>query len=121
MQNACVCSRVKNPNESSRLPELRSRLQEKISNLLNEYKTRGFLNGYSGDLIRPSLCSFIENISRSMDYFRPAGGENCFSTETVDTWQSILDECISNLDDDVRQAALAALKSFSHACYANSR
>ncbi len=33
----------------------------------------------------------------------------------------ILDECISNLDDDVRQAGLNALRAFSNAFYSNNR
>jgi hypothetical protein len=100
---------------------LRESLQKKISNLLNEYKSLGFLDGYSGDLIRPSLCSFIENISRSIDYFRANKDDICFPNETIDCWQTIIDECISNLDDDVRQAALNALKAFANAFYSNSR
>jgi hypothetical protein len=88
---------------------------------LNEYKSLGFLDGYSGDLIRPSLCSFIENISQSIGYFQENQNENYFSKETIDCWQTILDECISNLDDDVRQAGLNALKAFSHAFYSQNR
>ncbi len=110
-----------NPDECQRLAELRENLQKKISYLLNEYKSLGFLDGYSGDLIRPSLCSFIENISKSIDYFQQNKNEICFSNETIDCWQTIIDECISNLDDDVRQAGLNALKAFSHAVYSNSR
>ncbi|CAF2037377.1 unnamed protein product [Rotaria magnacalcarata] len=110
----------KNPNECQRLPELRENLQNKISNLLNEYRLQGYLEGYSGDLIRPSLCSFIENISRSIDYFRQNKDDMCLSNETIDCWQTIIDECISNLDDDVRQVGLNALKAFSNAFYSNS-
>ncbi len=88
---------------------------------MNEYKSLGFLDGYSGDLIRPSLCSFIENISQSIEYFRDNKTENYFSNETIDTWQTILDECISNLDDDIRQAGLNALKPFANAFYSNSK
>lgn len=82
-----------------------------------EYKTLGFLEGYSGDLIRPSLCSFIENISQSMGYLQGSS----FPKETIDCWQMILDECISNLDEDVRQAGLNALKAFSTAFYSQNR
>ena len=89
----------------------------KISNLLTEYKSLGFLEGYSGDLIRPSLCSFIENISQSIGYF----DRTSFPQQTIDCWQAILDECISNLDEDVRQAGLNALKAFSNAFYSQNR
>ncbi|CAF3494305.1 unnamed protein product [Adineta steineri] len=110
----------RNPNECQRLGELRENLQKKISTLLNEYKSLGFLDGYSGDLIRPSLCSFIEEISQSIDYFQQNKNNACFSNETIDCWQTILDESITNLDDDVRQAGLNALKAFSKAFYSNS-
>ncbi|CAF0738324.1 unnamed protein product [Rotaria sordida] len=111
----------RNPNECQRLSELRDNLQKKISNLLIEYKSYGYLEGYSGDLIRPSLCSFIENISQSIDYFQQNNkNEICLPNETIDCWQTIIDECISNLDDDVRQAGLNALKAFSNAFYSNS-
>ncbi|CAF1362123.1 unnamed protein product [Adineta ricciae] len=110
----------KNPNECSGIDEFRQNLQKKIANLLIEYKSLGFLDGYSGDLIRPSLCLFIEKISQSMEYFTSEKSENYFSNETIQCWQTILDECISNLDDDVRQAGLNALKVFSTAFYSKS-
>lgn len=113
--------RVQNPSECARLEELRGQLQTKISNLLIEYKSLGFLDGYSGDLIRPSLCSFIENVSKSAAYFQPTRDRPCFPSETIDCWQTVLDECISNLDDDVRQAGLTALNAFSQAFYADSQ
>ncbi|UJR28623.1 hypothetical protein I4U23_009856 [Adineta vaga] len=110
----------RNPNECSNLEDFQVTLQKKISSLLIDYKNLGFLDGYSGDLIRPSLCLFIENISRSMEYFSLNEKEKCFPNETIQCWQTILDECISNLDDDVRQAALNALKAFSNAFYSKS-
>ena len=112
---------IQNPHECQHLSELRENLLKKISNLLNEYKSCGYLEGYSGDLIRPSLCTFIENISQSIDYFRQNKNDICLPNETIDCWQTIIDECISNLDDDIRQASLNALKAFSNAFYSNSR
>jgi hypothetical protein len=103
------------------LKELRDNLQQKIDHLLIEYKSLGHLDGYSGDVIRPSLCSFIENISRSVNYFRSNNDHHGFSMEMIDAWQSILDLCLASLDDDIRQAGLKALKAFSDAFYATSR
>jgi len=103
----------KNPNECSKLDDFRKILREKISNLFIEYKSLGFLDGYSGDIIRPSLCLFIEKISQSIDYFEI----NDFPSTMIECWQTILDECLANLDDQIRQSGLNALKAFSQAFY----
>jgi hypothetical protein len=87
---------------------------------LNEFKSLGLLEEYSGDLIYPSLCSFIENISQSIEYFRENQNNDSFSNETIDCWGMILDEYISNLDDDNRQSGLNAFYSHSKYVYINS-
>lgn len=84
-------------------------------------KSLGFLDGYPGDLIRPSLCSFIENVSKSIGYFQISDGSKTFTDDLVDSWQTILDECISNLDDDIRQSGLNAIRAFTWAFYSNEK
>jgi hypothetical protein len=44
-----------------------------------------------------------------------------FPNETIDCWQTIIDECISNLNVDIRQVGLNALKTFSNTLYSNSK
>ncbi|CAF1601811.1 unnamed protein product, partial [Didymodactylos carnosus] len=95
-------------------------LRQKIENLLVEYKELGYLDGYIGDVIRPALCSFICNISRSLNYFSVGikhDASTIFSPATINRWQTILDDCISNFDEDVRGTGLNALKYFANAFY----
>ena len=70
----------------SMLNELSRHFFEIGIKLLNEYKSLGFLDGYSGDLIRPSLCSFIENISQSIGYFQENQNEISIKKKKNSHW-----------------------------------
>ncbi|CAF1105614.1 unnamed protein product [Didymodactylos carnosus] len=120
-----LCQRQQQKNnveDDKQERENKTILRQKIENLLIEYRQLGYLDGYIGDVIRPGLCSFICNVSCSLNYFLGIKHDesDVFSLATINCWQTILDDCISSFDEDVRQISLNALKHFADAFYQKS-
>lgn len=87
-----------------------SRVVHQINGLVSEFQKREQFRGISGELMRLACTNFIQNCSKAQIQI---------VTECLESWQQLIDLCIINKTDKVRESAIKALPTMSEAYYIN--
>ncbi|XP_067133607.1 tubulin-specific chaperone D [Centruroides vittatus] len=85
---------------------------QKIRNIIFILKDRNLFRGLGGILMRQAVCILIEKASISALPFHS-------DTELLDNWQELIDNCLSQVDGDVRKTAVSAVPHFCLQYYVN--
>lgn len=91
--------------------QLNEKLIQEITMLIAKFQNRDQFRGMSGELMKQCCTDFIKNCSAAAI---PA------STECIDGWQILLDKCITNKSEVIRERAVEALANLCDSYYSNS-
>lgn len=96
---------VKQLNQNHLLPD---EIKSSLNSLIMKFQTREQFRGMSGELMRMASLDFIKNCSES---------DLKVSDECVESWQSLIDSCITSKTTRIRELAVNSLASLCPAVY----